>query len=124
MALTEYLGAIIMEIDGQEIEITALDATVKTGRKPVKTMNRSGRVKGFSNGIAEYDLKVSAVIPLTGDIDWEAIEGAKITIFPQTDGGQRISYVDCFTIDVGDKYEVDGEAKRDITMAALNKVKE
>lgn len=122
MALLEYLGAIVMEIDGQEIEIESLDATVKTGRKLVKTMNRTGRAKGFAKGIAEYDLRITAVIPLTGDIDWAAIQGAKIVVYPQSVGGKRIAYVDCFSLDVGDKYQVDGEAKRDITMAALNKV--
>lgn len=122
MALTEYLGAIVMEVDGQEIEIESCDVTKKTGRKLVKTMNKSGRAKGFSKGIAEYDLKVTAVIPLTGDIDWMAIEGAKIVIYPLTAGGKRKSYQDCFSIDVGEKYTVDGEAKRDISMAALNEV--
>lgn len=124
MALIEYLGAIVMEIDGQEIEIESCDSTIKTGRKLVKTMNKSGRAKGFAKGIAEYDLKVTAVIPLTGDIDWAAIQGAKITIYPQSAGGKRTSYLDCFTMDVGEKYQVDGEAKRDVTMAALNKIVE
>lgn len=124
MALEEYLGAIVMEVDGQEIEIESCDTTNKTGRKLVKTMNKSGRAKGFAKGVAEYDLKVTAVIPLTGDIDWAAIQGAKITIYPQTTGGKRTSYLDCFSLDVGEKYQVDGEAKRDISMAALNKVVE
>lgn len=124
MALIEYLGAIVMEIDGQEIEIESLDASVKTGRKLVKTMNKTGRAKGFARGIAEYDLKVTAVIPLTGDIDWAAIQGAKIVVYPLTAGGKRTSYQDCFTVDVGEKYQVDGEAKRDVSMQALNKVVE
>lgn len=124
MSLQEYLGTIVMEINGQEIEIESCDTTSKTGRKLVKTMNKTGRAKGFARGIAEYDLKVTAVIPLTGDIDWEGIEGAKITIYPQTLGGKRTSYLDCFSIDVGEKYSVDNEAKRDISMGALRKVTE
>lgn len=124
MALTEYLGAIILELDGQEVEIESFDVTVKTGRKLVKTMNRTGRAKGFAKGIAEYDVKITAVVPLTGEVDWAAIEGAKIVIYPQSTGGKRTSFVDCFTIDVGEKYQVDGEAKRDVTMAALNKIVE
>jgi len=124
MALEEYLGSIVMEIDGQEIEIESLDVTSKTGRKLVKTMNKTGRAKGFAKGIAEIDLKVTAVIPSAGDIDWAGIEGAKITIYPLTSGGQRTTYQDCFTIDVGEKYTVDSEAKRDLTMAALREVKE
>lgn len=122
MALNELLGSIVMELNGQEIEIESLDVTKKTGRKLVKTMNRTGRAKGFARGISEIDLKVSAVIPLTGDIDWGAIESAKITVYPLTVGGKRTSYLDCFTIEVGEKYVVDGEAKRDLTMAALREV--
>jgi hypothetical protein len=124
MALEEYLGAIVMEIDGQEIEVTSVDVRHITGRKLVKTMNRTGRAKGFAKGIETYDLTVSAVIPTSGDIDWAAIEGAKITIYPLETGGQRTSYLDVFTLDVGDKYQVDNEAMRDLTMAALREVKE
>ncbi|MDF0377697.1 phage tail protein [Methylophilus sp. YYY-1] len=124
MALQEYLGAIVMEVDGQEVEIESVDVTEKTGRKLVKTMNKTGRAKGFAKGIAEYDLKVTAVIPLTGDLDWAAIEGAKITIYPLSAGGKRESYLDCFTLEVGKKYTVDGEAKQDLSMAALRKVNE
>ena len=124
MALEEYLGAIVMEIDGQEIEVTSVDVRHITGRKLVKTMNRTGRAKGFAKGIETYDLTVSAVIPTSGDIDWAAIEGAKITIYPLETGGQRTSYLDVFTLDVGDKYQVDNEAMRDLTMSALREVKE
>ncbi len=124
MALQEYLGAMVMEIDGQEIEIESLDVTNKTGRKLVKTMNKSGRAKGFAKGIGEIDLKITAVIPLTGDIDWAGIQGAKITIYPQSTGGKRTSYLDCFTLDVGKKYTVDSEAKQDLSMAALREVVE
>lgn len=122
MALQEYQGAIVMEINGQEVEIESLDVSHKTGRKLVKTMNKTGRAKGFAKGIAEYDLKISAVIPLTGDIDWAGIEGAKITIYPLSVGGKRTSYLDCFTLDVGKKYKVDGEALQDLTMSALREV--
>ncbi|ARU30900.1 phage tail protein [Sulfuriferula sp. AH1] len=124
MALEEYAGSIVMEIDGKEVEIASLNATEKTGRKLVKTMNKTGRAKGFSRGIKEYDLSISAVIPLTGDIDWAAIEGAKITQYPLSTGGQRVSYLDCFAISVGEKYTVDNEAMRDIAMGALRKVEE
>lgn len=124
MPLQEYLGAIVMEVNGQEVEIETLDVTNKTGRKLVKTMNKTGRAKGFAKGIGEIDLKVTAVIPLQGDIDWAGIEGAKISIYPLSAGGKRTSYLDCFTLDVGKKYVLDGEAKQDLTMAALREVVE
>lgn len=124
MALKEYLGAIVMEIDGKEIEIESLDVTHKTGRKLVKTMNRSGRAAGYSKGVEEYDLKVTAVIPAEGDLIWSAIVGAKITVYPVTGNGKRTTYQDCFVTDVGSKYTVDSEAKRDLTLIALNEVTE
>lgn len=124
MALQEFVGAISMEVDGKEVEIDSLNVKESTGRRPVKTMNRAMRIKGFSRGIVTFDLSVTAVVPLTGTpIDWANIEGAKITVQP-VGGGKRYSYLDCFTLELGEKYEVDGEAKIDIQMAALRKVQE
>lgn len=124
MALKEYLGAVVLEVDGQEVEVESYDVTRKTGRKLVKTMNKTGRPAGFARGVQEIDIKITVVIPATGDLDWDAIEGAKLTVYPVTVGGKRTSYLDCFTTDVGEKYVVDGEAKRDISMNALRKVAE
>lgn len=123
MALKEYQGAIVLEVDGTEVEIESLDVTEKSGRKVVKTMNRTGRPTGFSKGISEITLKVSAVVPVTGDLDWMAIQGAKISVYP-VGGGQRTSYLDCFTVELGKKYKVDGEAMQDLQMSALRKVLE
>lgn len=124
MALQEYVGAIVLTVDGQDVEVVDFSYQGKTGRKLVKTMNRTGRAKGFSQGIAEYDLSVTVVIPETGDLDWEAIEGAKLTTEPLTAGGQRMSYLDCFTTEASEKYTVDNEARRDLKMMALRRVKE
>ncbi|WP_304168590.1 phage tail protein [Lonsdalea britannica] len=125
MALEEYVGAIVLEVDGQEIECTDLKEDTNTGRKLVKTMNRTGRSKGFSRGIAEYQITVSVVIPLSGDLDWEGMEGVKVTQYPVSgSGGKRVSFLDCFSTQVGAQYTVDSEAKRDITFNALRRVEE
>lgn len=124
MALEEYVGHIVLEVDGREIEVVDLNVAQSTGRKLVKTMNRTGRAKGFARGIAEFGLSVTVAIPLSGDIDWAAIEGAKITKFPLGSEGQRESFLDCFTTSVGEKYQVDGEARRDLSMQALRRVAE
>lgn len=124
MALQQFVGAIVMEVDGREIEIVSCSPSESTGRRLVKTMNRTGRAAGFSQGVAEISLSVSAVIPIEGEpIVWEDIEGAKITIAPVA-GGQRTSYLDCLTMSVGRSYQVDGEARIDISMSALRKVLE
>jgi hypothetical protein len=112
-----------MEVDGQEIDIDSVDTTEKTGRKVVKSMNKTGRARGYTKGIGDIELKISAMIPLTGDLDWANIVGAKITLYP-VGGSKRTSYLDCFTTEVGRKYKVDGEAKQDLTMVALRKVVE
>ena len=121
MALEEYVGSIILEIDGQEIDIESLDDSIKTGRKIVKTMNSTGRPKGFAKGMADYDLKLTVAVPLSGEIDWAGITGAKITIYPQDATEKRVSFYDCFTLDVSSTYNVEGEAKRNITMQALKR---
>ena len=125
MALEEYVGSIVMEIDSREIEITDLDVQITTGKKGVKTMNKNGKMKGMAKGIATYELSISAVVPLDGDIDWKNLEGVKVTQYPLSgSGGQRLSYLDCFTTEVGKKYTVDNEAKIDIKMTALDEVQE
>lgn len=121
MALKEYLGAIVMEIDGVEVDIESLDVSHNTGRRLVKTMNRTGRPQGFARGIEMFDLRVTAVIPLDGDIDWGAIEGAKIVIYPVQEGGQREVFYDCFTSDVGQSYKTDSEATQALTMQCLRR---
>ncbi|EHQ9037547.1 phage tail protein [Escherichia coli] len=122
MSIKEYVGSIVLEVDSQEIEITDFDVQINTGRKLVKTMNKTGRAKGFARGIATYDISVSAVIPDTNEPDWENLEGVKISIYPLSNSGKRTSYLDCLTVEVGEKYTVDSEAKIDIKMAALRKV--
>lgn len=122
--MLEFVGAIVLEVDGTEVEVIDYNVTGKTGRKLVKTMNRTGRPKGFARGIAEIDLSVTVAIPTSGDLDWAAIEGAKLTAFPLGGVGKRVSYLDCFTIEVGEKYSVENEARRDIKMAALREVTE
>lgn len=124
MALKEYLGAIILEVDGKEIEVESVDVDHKSGRTMVKTMNRKARPSGFAEGVHEWSLKITAPIPKVGAPDWDKITGAKLTIFPVTEGGQRTTYVDCVSLGDSEKYSVQGEAKVDVTLAAMDRIKE
>ena len=124
MALQEYAGAVALEFNGREFECISLNVDVKGKRKLVKTMNRQGRSKGFARLIAEYTLTIEVPIELGDEPDWEEIEDAKITKYPISKGGKRESYLDCFTIDVGEKYQVDNEAVRSITLGATRKITE
>lgn len=125
--MDNYVGAIVLEVDGVEVDITSYNVKVATGNKLVKTMNSGGVSRGHSKGITEYTLAVSAVIPKddAGNlvaIDWEAISDAKLTHYPLDNADKKISYYGCFTIDTSEQYAVDDEAKIDINLGALRKV--
>lgn len=120
--LTEYVGVAILEVDSREIEITGVNVTDMTGRRPVRTMNRTGRITGFARGVGQYDLRVTAVIPTSGGaVDWTNIQGAKLTLTPLA-GGRRTTYSDCFATQVGEEYNVDNEARVDVQLTAAVKV--
>ena len=119
----EYIGAIVLEVDGKEVEVTKCDPKVNTGRKGVKTLNSSGRMRGFIQGIAEYTLSITAVKPNDGsEVDWENITDAKLTLYPLNQADKRTTYRGCFTTEVGESYTVDNEAVVDIQLGALEKV--
>lgn len=125
MSDATYAGAIIMEVNGRDIEIVSLKPQTTTGRKPVKTMNRQGRVMGYADGVTEHKLSLTAAIPIDGtEIDWDNITKAKITIYPINKEERRVSYLDCFTTECSEQYEADNEAKIDIEMIALHKILE
>lgn len=124
MALKEYLGAVILEIDGQEYEVVDFNEQHETGRKVVKTMNRTGRAMGYHQGVKTWELSITAAVPKDDALDWASVEGAKLTIYPVTEGGKRESYHDCAVVSVGGKYTVDNEARIDAKLLALNKVEE
>lgn len=124
MALKEYVGSISLEVDGREIEVATVSPRTSTGRRPVRTMNRLRQIAGFARGIQTHELRVAAVIPVEGDsIRWENIEGAKLTVDPGGTG-KRVSYLDCFSTEVGREYQVDNEARIDVTLMAVRKVEE
>jgi hypothetical protein len=124
MALEEFEGAITLELDGREIDCTSLSVRASTGRRLVRTMNKTGNAAGFVKGVTQFDLTVTVVVPKDGkDVEWDAITGAKITREP-IGGGQRHSYLDCFSTEVVQSFEVDGEARKTISMHALREVKE
>lgn len=124
MAINEYAGAIIMELDGREVEVVDIDVTESTGMKPVKVMNRSRNIGGVAKGIKEYTLRVTVPIPLNDDIKWGEILGATITVYPASPGGKRETYLNCCTSEVGQQYTVDNEARRTLSMFAVKKVDE
>lgn len=117
----EYDGEVVVEINGKEVDISSLDITVSKSRKPVKTMNRTGRAKGSTKGITMYDLKITAPIPQVGGFDWENMVDARIVYYPVENPSKRTILFDCNTTNIGEKYQLEGEAVHDITGYCLNK---
>ena len=122
---TEYVGSVILYLGANEVEVTKIDVKDNTGKKPVKTMNRQGRVMGYADGITEHKLSATAAIPIDGtEIDWGNITRAKITIYPINKEDKRVSYLDCFSTEISEQYEADNEARIDIELIALHKIVE
>ena len=120
--MDEYVGAVILEWDGREIECASVSTDISTGKKIVKTMNRSGRAKGHASGIADFRLSVEVPIPTDGsELDWMKITGAKLTVAPLNDNGQREVYTGCEVETIGSKYAVEGAAMRTLTITALDR---
>ncbi|QOF68299.1 phage tail protein [Actinobacillus sp. GY-402] len=119
-----YVGSAVLEVDGVETEITDLNVTKTTGRKLVKTMNSTGKAKGFARGIQLWELNVTAAVPLEGNIDWENIEDGKVTVYPLGQNDKRTTYRGCFTESVGEKYTVDNEEVQDVKLFALDCIEE
>ncbi|MGL9773805.1 MAG: phage tail protein [Sodalis sp. (in: enterobacteria)] len=82
MAL-EYTGAVVLEVNSTEVEVTEFSPRANTGGKQlVKTMNSTGRAKAYSQGIATWELSITAVVPVNNTLHWEKISGAKLTQYP------------------------------------------
>lgn len=120
----EFVGAVVLEWDGKEIECRSVSTSCDTGKRIVKTMNRKARAKGHAQGVVTYELEVEVAIPSSGDLDWEKMEDAKLTIFPVDDESRRTSYTGCAVTAYSEKYVVDDAAVRTLSIVALDKVKE
>jgi hypothetical protein len=119
----EYCGTIVMEVNGTEYDVVSVDTTVKTGNKPVPTMNSKKRALGTACGTKEISLRLECAIPLDGsEPDWENMKNATITIYPACGtGGKREIYSGVTVEEVGGKYGVSKEAVREISAHALDK---
>ena len=114
MAIQEYVGAVVLEVDGKEIECVSVSNDSNTGYMPVKTMRRKRTISGYCMGI-----------PVDGDpLDWWKVFDAKLTIYPVSGNGKRVSYTGCCVQSVSDQYEAEGEARRDLKLFAVERVEE
>lgn len=125
MAIQEYVGAVVLEVDGKEIECVSVSNDSNTGYMPVKTMRRQRTISGYCLGIVTHELSVTVPIPVDGDpLNWWNVFDAKLTIYPASGNGKRVSYTGCCVQSVSDQYEAEGEARRDLKLFAVERVEE
>ena len=125
MAIKEYVGAVVLEVDGREVECSSFSVTETTGRQPVKTMNRSCRIAGYSEGVATFEISASVPIPVDSEeLAWFNAFDVKMVIYPISGNGKRTAYTGCVVQEVSPAYESEGEAKRDIKLFAVDRVEE
>jgi len=118
----EYVGAVVLEWDGREIECASVSTDVSTGKRIVKTMNRKGRAKGHAKGIPDFRLSVEVPIPTDGsEPDWLTVENAKLTVVPIDGVGLREIFLGCEVETMSSKYQVEGAAMRTLTITALDR---
>lgn len=116
----EYVGAVVLEWNGKEIECISINTQAETGKRIVKTMNRKARAKGHAQGVATFSLDVEVAIPRSGDLDWMSMEDGKITVFPVDDEGKRETYYGCAVESMSSRYQVDNHAVRSLKITALD----
>ena len=94
--MQEYVGAIVLEVDGKEVECTSFSAQSSTGYMPVKTMRRDRTISGYCTGIITHELTVSVPVRVDGQVyDWWSVVDAKLVIYPISGNGNRIAYTGC-----------------------------
>lgn len=120
--MEEYVGSVVLEWDGKEIECTSVTTDIATGKRLVKTMNRSMRAKGHAQGIPDFKLSVEVPVPTDGsEPDWLAIVNAKLTVAPVDDVGPHEVFTGCEVESISSRYVVDGAAMRTLQITALDR---
>ena len=110
----ELVGTIVLYVDGQEIDCSAVNPTEESIRKVVPTMNSKGRANKSASLTASGKIQVEAFIPKKGAVNWANISGATIIIESQDDGGYREVYSGVGVVSIGKQYKVDGEATQSL----------
>ena len=120
--MSEFVGAVVLEWDGREIECASISTDISTGKRLVKTMNSKQRAKGHAKGIPDFRLSVEVPIPTDGsEPDWLDIEGAKLTVVPIDGIGKREVFYGCEVETMSSKYQVENAAMRTLTITALDR---
>lgn len=116
MAAT-HVGQIILVANGLPIlHVKRIRTRTRTGKEQVKGMSPTGKPIGHTGGTKTYTISATVYIPRTGDIAWENLDGAVIGITDREGGAHNALFTGCTTTEVGESYEEEGAAVRDVEM--------
>lgn len=121
-----YVGSVVIEMDGVEIEAINFKYDVNTGRRRVNTMNSKGRSLGYAKGIATFDLNFDVPILIDGsqDIDWASITASKFTYWPLDNPSRRKTLRDFAVETTAESSSAEGEATVSVTGFAFGEINE
>ncbi len=115
-----------VSIDGVPmVTIKSISVTTTNTKTPVKTMNPGRVALGYTQGVREYAVKISASIQLASpEIDWHAWcrdKIVKLLTYEQGESGKLISLLDVAINSVDEKADEGGEIMWDIDAVALRR---
>ncbi|WP_336937086.1 hypothetical protein [Acinetobacter modestus] len=114
MSDEELVGTIVLYVNGQEIDCSAVNTNEQGLRKLVPTMNSKGRANKSARTTSTGSIQIDVFIPKTGALNWTEISGATVIVESQEDGSYREVYSGVGINSVGKKFMVDGEATQTI----------
>lgn len=122
--MATYVDRAYLIIDGENYECDSIKVAINDKTKPVQTMNRENRAKGYSRGVIEYTLSVEVPLDLDSEIDFYAMleDGEEFGVNVEYEGGSTHSYMQCrlSKIDIDSK---EGDAtKYSLDIHALDRV--
>ena len=105
-------------------DVVSIDVTYTHNSKPVKTMNRRRRSRGFQTNTPEYSADLESAVQLVNpEIDWIDLQQTKeffLMGWREGAGGVRRQMVDCQVDDCSDAFSEEGEMRRRVTVMALD----
>lgn len=119
------VGYITLELNGQDMaDIAEFNVTRDVNNRPVATFNKSRRATMVAQGIKTFNITAQAAIPENrAEPDWDSLEDARITLRSEK-GGVVETYTGVYIQQVGGMFTVQGEARRSLTLFALDYIKE
>ena len=102
-------------------DVVSIKVDTSKPKKPVKTMNRDRKARGFRRGTLEVSVELVVEMAINPEVDWNYLLEADLPfllVYERGDNGQRWQVVDCEVAEVSEEEGEDGEAQQRISIVA------